>query len=383
MADPLSIAASVLAIITAAVQSTKSLQGTVKRFRNRDKTLRRLQNDLEDLTNILECLQQVTNNEKSILALLQGPIDRCNQICSEFDNDGYSSKVPQKVLEEYNEMIQDTAYNLELHIRRIDEKLAQLTTEEINASDRSLNLVDERGVTKQCLRLCEDAKSYNESLEIRESAILSDSFGSATENDMQNMFEAQFLTRQALEKNRDSFANIIGHLQESLESQVLSGSKNEKERLGLQEDIQTSKQCLEVCKVASEISRQKIYRIGEVVADGDSDQVVVTTLADLFDIRKVQSKGNSAQLVGSMTEEALRHLTEKRYSSRFAALDTRSADVFSTGSPSVLETRRGDYSVGTSDEEQNAVPMIRRNRPSPNDMRKRAMASGAKSKDAE
>ena len=98
--------------------------------------------------------------------------------------------MPQKVLEEYNEMIQDTAYNLELHIRRIDEKLAQLTTEDINASDISLNLVDERDVTKQCLRLCEDAKSYNESLEIRESAILSDSFGSATENDMQNMFEA-------------------------------------------------------------------------------------------------------------------------------------------------------------------------------------------------
>lgn len=56
----------------------------------------------------------------------------------------------------------------------------------------------------------------------------------------------------------------------------MSGSKNEKERLGLQEDIQTSKQCLEVCKVVSEISRQKIYRIGEVVADGDSDQVLVT-----------------------------------------------------------------------------------------------------------
>ncbi|GLA26493.1 hypothetical protein AnigIFM63326_003653 [Aspergillus niger] len=371
MADPLSIAASVLAVITAAVQSTKSLQGTVKRFRNRDKTLRRLQNELEDLTNILESLQQVTNNERSMLALLQGPIDR------------HSFKVPQKVLEEYNEMIQDTAYNLELHLRRIDEKLAQLTTEEINASDISLNLEDERDVTKQCLRVCEDAKSYIESLETRESAILGDSFGSATENDMQNMFEAQFLTRQALEKNRDSFAEIIGHLQKRLESQVLSGSKNEKERLGLQEDIQTSKQCLEVCKVASEISRQKIYRIGEVVADGDSDQVVVTTLADLFDIRKAQSKGNSAQLVGSMTEEALRHLTEKRYSSRFAALDTRSADVVSTGSPSVLETRRGGYSVGTSDEEQNAVPMIRRNKPSPNEMRKRAMASGAKSKHTE
>ncbi|OOF95205.1 hypothetical protein ASPCADRAFT_169601 [Aspergillus carbonarius ITEM 5010] len=430
MADPLSIAASVLAVITATVQSTKSLQGTVKRFRNRDKTLRRLQNELEDLTTILESLQQVTNNEKSMLALLQGPINRCNQICRDFEQSikvfsgksttgfldwakmefmrgninefidtiaGYkatisvglgtitihSSKVPQKVLEEYNEMIQDTVYNLEVHLCRIDEKLARLTTEEINASDISLTLVDERDVTKQCLRVCEDAKSYIESLEIRESAILSDSFGSAIENDVQNMFEAQFLTRQALEKNRDSFAGIIRHLQKRLESQVLSDNNNEKERLGLEEDIQTSKQCLEVCKLAGEISRQKIYRIGEVVADGDSDQVVVTTLADLFDIKKAHSKGNSAQLVGSMTEEALRHLTEKRYSSRFAALNTRSADFVTTGSPSDLEIQTGDSSIGTSDEEQNAVPTIRRNKPSPNEMRKRAMASAAKDKDAE
>ncbi|GLA18166.1 hypothetical protein AnigIFM62618_005321 [Aspergillus niger] len=213
MSDPLSIAASVLAIITAAVQSTKSLQGTVKRFRNRDKTLRRLQNDLEDLKNILNLCNRLQTmrgqcwhffkvlstgatryaaNLTTTGLLDWAKMEFMRGDINEFIDTiaGYSSKVPQKVLEEYNEMIQDTAYNLELHIRRIDKNLAQLTTEEINASDISLNLVDERDVTKQCLRLCEDAKSYNESLEIRESAILSDSFGSATENDMQNMFEA-------------------------------------------------------------------------------------------------------------------------------------------------------------------------------------------------
>ncbi|XRM40505.1 hypothetical protein ABZX51_003823 [Aspergillus tubingensis] len=224
MADPLSIAASVLAVITAAVQSTKSLQGTVKRFRNRDKTLRLLQNELDDLTNILESLQQVTNNERSILALLQGHIDWCNQICSEIEQSikVFSGKSKTGLLDwakmelmrgdisefidtiaGYKSTISDTAYNLEIHLRRNDEKLARLTTEEINASDIKPNF---------------DAKSYIESLEIRESSILSDSFGSATEDDMQNMFEAQFLTRQALKKNRDSFADIIGHLQKRLES---------------------------------------------------------------------------------------------------------------------------------------------------------------------
>lgn len=83
--DPLSISASVLAVLTAAIQSTRSLHETVKRFKERNKTLRRLQDELEDLTNILNSLTQVTNAEASMLALLQGPIDRCSQVCREFE----------------------------------------------------------------------------------------------------------------------------------------------------------------------------------------------------------------------------------------------------------------------------------------------------------
>ena len=81
----MSITASVVAVITAAIQSTKSLHETVKRFRERNKTLRRLQDELADLTNILNTLTQVTSVETSMLALLQGPIDRCSQVCREFE----------------------------------------------------------------------------------------------------------------------------------------------------------------------------------------------------------------------------------------------------------------------------------------------------------
>ncbi|KAL2373768.1 hypothetical protein RJ035_000158 [Blastomyces gilchristii] len=81
MVDPLSIAASVLTVITAAVQSTKSLYETVKHFKERDKTLRRLQDELEDLANILESLTQVANAEMAMLALLQVPVDRWSQLC--------------------------------------------------------------------------------------------------------------------------------------------------------------------------------------------------------------------------------------------------------------------------------------------------------------
>lgn len=85
MADPLSISASLLAVITAAIQSTKSLYETVQRFKDRNKTLRRLQDELKDLTNVLNSLVKVIEVETSVLSLLQGPIERCSQVCSEFE----------------------------------------------------------------------------------------------------------------------------------------------------------------------------------------------------------------------------------------------------------------------------------------------------------
>ncbi|RAQ54250.1 hypothetical protein AFGD_005525 [Aspergillus flavus] len=422
MADPLSIAASALAVITAAIQSTKSLVDTVKRFKDRDKTLRRLQAELEDLANILDALAHVTATEKSMLALLGDPIKRCSQICCEFEqsmnvfsekskmgfrdwakmefkrgdiNDfidtiaGYKStisvglgtitmqttKVSQHVLEEYNELVQDTVYNLEVYLRRIDEKLARIpfdTTD--NTPGINLDLKDERAVTKQCLRICQDAKSYIESLANRESDLLQEAPPDTANDDTERLFDAQLLTRQALEANRDSFAEVIGHLGRRLQTLVLDRNpENDNDRQRLQEDINISMKCLEVCKVASEVSRQKIYRVGEAVADGDSDQVVVTTLADLFDVKKALSTGNSAQLVGSMTDDALCHLADKRYSSRFG-VSAHPTGATTTKSPPAFETRRSKHSFPpqSSNDERFSKLETRRNEPSPNEMRKRA-----------
>lgn len=280
-------------------------------------------------------------------------------------------------------MIQDTAYNLEVHLQRIDEKMARFTIEETKTPDIDIDLKDEREVTQQCLRICEDAKSYIESLTNRESSVLPNTPKNATaeDDDTGTCFEAQLLTRQALEENQNGFAETIHLLQKRLQSLILNKDRNNEERLGLQEDIHISKQCLEVCKMASEVSHQKIYRIGEVVAEDDSDQVVVTTLADLFDIKKAMSKGNAAQLVGSMTEGALRHLADKRYNNRFGVPVSNSYPVEAgiSSSPSVSETQRSRsaFPPQTGDYEQSPGPKTRRTRAFPNEMRKRGMGGAA------
>lgn len=215
-------------------------------------------------------------------------------------------------------------YALEIHLQRVDDKLRHFTDDSTATSSLSLDLEDEKEVTRQCLRVCEDASHYIGSLANQESYLFQGPRNA--ENDVRR-FEAQNLTQQVLHKNQENFGTIIDRLRGRLESLVLSNEPgDENERSRLLSDIDASKQCLEICRVASEVSNRKEYRVGEVVADGESDQVVVNTLADLFDVKKALSLGNSAQLVGSMTEEALRDLTEKRYKSRFGALNQSSID---------------------------------------------------------
>lgn len=168
MSGPFSITSSV----TAAIQSTESLCGTIKRFKDHSKVLRRLQDELQDLATVLDSLAQVNNAETSVLALLQRPIDRCSLVCREFEQSikvfsgksetgfrdwakmqymrgdinefidiiaGYkstisvglgtinmhASKVSQQALQEYSEMIQDTTYKLGARLQQIDEKAAR------------------------------------------------------------------------------------------------------------------------------------------------------------------------------------------------------------------------------------------------------------------
>jgi hypothetical protein len=262
-------------------------------------------------------------------------------------------------------VIKDTAYNLKIHMQRIDEKMVLFKTESLDTSDTSINLEDEKVVTEQCLRICENARSHIESLTDQELTLQQNTPLQPAGGRLQNPFEAQRLTRQALDDERDHFVEIIGRLRERLEILTSNGG-GASDRQRLQEDINASKQCLEVCKLAStEVNQQKIYCIGEVIADDDSDQMVVTTLADLFDIKKALSKGKSAQLVGSMRDETLRQVSKDRYNSRFGAA--------TTASTSNVETRKtnGWLPQQAAKEGQPLESEARHSRPSPNETRKR------------
>jgi len=142
----------------------------------------------------------------------------------------------------------------------------------------------------------------------------------------------------------------MGRLRERLEHVALNRSDDcEGDASRLREEIEFSKQCLEVCKEATnQVSTQKIHVIGEVIADGDCDQVVVTALADLFHVGAVKAKGRSMQMVGSMPADTLREMSKDRYNSRFGSLDGKLAIAQLdnvAASPSPLVTTRTESPV--------------------------------------
>lgn len=187
---------------------------------------------------------------------------------------------------------------------------------------------------------------------------------------------------QKLDQSREKIVATIHHLQNLLSSTMSNeGPERDEQRLRVQEDIHASKQCLEVCKQASkQFSRQKIHIVGEVVADDDTDQVVVTTLADLFDVGKVLAKSGSAQLVGSMTDDTLQKLTADRYSSRFGTASNYPgrAQVRSTALPASCTSQDGDNHTPylSNKDRQSPDAHLKSARPSPNEVRKRAAEGG-------
>jgi hypothetical protein len=107
-------------------------------------------------------------------------------------------------------MIQNAVHSLNIHLQRVDEKLADFS---ISISQTpGVNLVDEKAVTKQCLRIYEHSKQFLES--IRRSTVLG--VHDAVEDHHHDGFETHLLTRQALDENRDRFVNVVTQLRSRL-----------------------------------------------------------------------------------------------------------------------------------------------------------------------
>lgn len=84
MADPLSVTAGIIAIVTATIQSTSALYETIESFKTYPKRVGELKNQLLALTEVLASLQELARQDDTICALLEYPLRQCCRACEDF-----------------------------------------------------------------------------------------------------------------------------------------------------------------------------------------------------------------------------------------------------------------------------------------------------------
>ncbi|OBT79864.1 hypothetical protein VF21_01577 [Pseudogymnoascus sp. 05NY08] len=207
MADPLSVTASLLALVTFAAKSTQSLYQLIASFQSSQRTLRGLKEELEALNEVLQSLHATISNGKVDLTPLTLPLTRCNQACQDFEAivlkctkhsngtrrslrdwttltymggdidafknmlGGYKStiaialgdanirttNVTIALLNEYNTMIANTTSDLKEHLQELDEKLQAISqgAQAFDVDDlEQQRIKEERESAQSCLDIC-------------------------------------------------------------------------------------------------------------------------------------------------------------------------------------------------------------------------------------
>lgn len=87
MADPLSVTASVVGIVAAAVQGVQLLSNTIDKIRNAPEAVRSIQDEIQQLKPILTQLESAINEGRSGLILgseIKLALENCYRVCTKF-----------------------------------------------------------------------------------------------------------------------------------------------------------------------------------------------------------------------------------------------------------------------------------------------------------
>lgn len=233
-------------------------------------------------------------------------------------------------LDQYNEMIRETTADLEGHLQSIDDKLAAIADHPRSEPDPNAELSvkrmeEERQSAQQCILICESARSHIQTLQMQ--------------NNMQppdaELNQDRRQTAIALSEARDRMVHMITDLQKrlvdlsakSLTTEVsLRSNEFEQDRVRLLKEIDTAKQCLEVCNMAADqASRQRVHVFGDISAEDNSQQIIVSTVGDLLNAKNIKVGNFSSQLLGSMTDASLQQLSMDR-TTQYTSTHSRERD---------------------------------------------------------
>lgn len=234
------------------------------------------------------------------------------------------SKITFNVLNEYKELIANTTADLEEHLKQIDDKLGG-PSQGVQLSDEDLlqrqQIQEERESAQKCLEICEGVLTHISQVypTVADDAPTPPGGYLEALTALSGVPSARATTADAFqvckEQLNDTAARLEKHLRH-INSQLETSSsralfkEQASELEGIEEEMDSVKQCISICMQASRRANQEGTNVFEdVLTADDGHQVLVSTFGALISAKRVTAGSRSRQWLGQMSDESLQTLT--------------------------------------------------------------------------
>ncbi|KAN0101504.1 hypothetical protein V8E51_012014 [Hyaloscypha variabilis] len=238
-----------------------------------------------------------------------------------------TSTVTMSILKEYKDMITNIIFNLKEHLKEIDDMLQTFSPRDLKLADESaaeqLQIQEERDSTQQSLKICAQVVAHMDQLHPAVFGGVSTPPGAylapSTKLGGHILFTAAtFKTckenlSDAKTKLESHFEDIVSRrLRNHAPPRPQSSNEQAAEEEKIKEELDSIKQCLAICAQASMQVNKYCMNVFEDISTADDGlQIMVSTTADLFSVKRVTVGARSSQLIGQISVDSLQQLSHK------------------------------------------------------------------------
>jgi len=242
--------------------------------------------------------------------------------------DRRTSVVTISVLNDYKQMIGNTSSDLQEHLEDIDAKLKAIQSQGLAISPQDATerqwIQQEKESTQQCLVICAKVSTHIDEFQhsVFENISTPADGNQGPITSLENLVSAHQTTDHALKECKETINDASNKLELHLQtienrlrnlrvqSQKLSDEQAaEQERM--QNELESTKQCLAICTQASEQANEDRTNIFEDVSMAeDGHQVIVSTIGDLILAKRITAGARSSQWMGQMSDDSLQQLAK-------------------------------------------------------------------------
>lgn len=228
-------------------------------------------------------------------------------------------------------MIRNTKKDLEDHLEEINSKLQSFSPPSCIGPTMDVErFQNERDTTEQCLKICTEVLHHINELRLQpiptgESLIRDISLGLSA----RELTHAHIMTLLTLRECSDKLSDTLYRLRahgEDTKSRLLAGQAIQEpggilgprsEARKFASEFDSTRQCLAICSDASErASSGKVHVLDDITVGKDGKQMLIATLGELFNARRVKIGEGAVQIVASSSDASLQELFKAQAQNR-------------------------------------------------------------------